>query len=398
MLILFFDTFIISSLDKGGLYNLSHMEKALSQYRDEFPTYKWKNKIDIVKYTLTSYSHIEWDKVIIRYECEDEFETIPFYNFCKDIFPNPIIENQRSASANEYCKALFRLDNGQNPWIFFSPNNDHPYIGQPCELLKCLEIANELENKHPDKNVSVLYSHYTESMIDNRITDPQWGHYDSCFKKVIFENDRVIATISNKLTLDSVKIYRLNYLLSLFALSKVEGRLIRLEDTGFHMNYSKSMITVAPKVELCRHYDSYAHLMKWVPPLFIPTGFFESDIKVRYGYDDELAGWVTINPRKEMVSRKVDLVILLEDVYYFWSDRISHIDINPNFGNELSRTSINYYKNLLNPFHDRPLIINGSRSFIVWIGQILPWRNSYLLFVIFFWLKFLRNLVYNKKI
>lgn len=378
--ILFFDTYIISANDKGGLHKLNHMEKVLSIYRDNFSTYRWEKKIDIVKYTLCSYAKLKWEKVIIRFECEDENENESFFNFCKNLFPNAFIDNRRSATAKQYFDALSLLENGENPWIYMSSNNDHPYIGDPDFLPNCIKIANNLEKKYKDKDVCILYSHFTESMIDNKITDPQWGYFESNFKKNIYEDEKVIATISNKLVLDSIKIYRLNYLLDLFRKTKNKGRLIRTEDTGFHLNYDNSLITVSPKVELCRHYDSYAHLMKWVPPLFIPNGFFEFDIKIRYGYENNVNGWVSVNPNKNYISSEVDLCCFLEDLPTFWSDRISVIDKNPEFELKVSRDTSTYYQNLLNPFHTRNKITNVFRSIFVWIGQVLPWRNSAILF------------------
>ena len=379
--ILFFDTYIISANDKGGLHKLNHMEKALSIYRDNLSTYKWVKKIDIVKYTLCSYAKIKWEKVILRFECEDENETESFHCFCKNLFPNALIENKRSDTAKKYLDSLTLLDNGNNPWIYMSSNNDHPYIGDPIFLLNCIEIANNLEKKYIDKNVSILYSHYTESMIDNKITEPQWGYFESIFKKILYEDEKVIATVSNKLTLDSIKIYRLNFLLNIFTKTKNYGRLIRTEDTGFHLSYSKKLITISPKVELCRHYDSYAHLMKWIAPLFIPVGFFEFNIKIRYGYEHNINGWVSVNPNKNNISKEVDLCCVLEDLPSFWTDRIIIVDINPAFELKENYMDLTYYKNLLNPFHTRNKITNILRSFFVWAGQILPWRNSSLIFL-----------------
>jgi hypothetical protein len=374
--ILFFDTYIISTNDKGGLHKLNHMEKALSTYRDKFSTYRWEKKIDIVKYTLCSYAKIKWDKVVIRFECEDENETESFHLFCKDLFPHALIENKRSATAKQYFESLSLLDNGKNPWIYLSSNNDHPYLGDPEFLPICLDVANKLETRYDNKDLCILYSHFTESMIDNKITEPQWGYFESNFKKIIYEDENVIATVSNKLTLDSIKIFRLDYLLNLFIKSKNKGRLIRTEDTGFHLNYSKSLITIAPKIELCRHYDSYAHLMKWVPPLFIPVGFFDFNIKIRYGYENNIKGWVSVNPNKDEISNEIDLCCLLEDLPFFWKDRISTIDINPAFELKGSKQELIYYKNLLNPFHSRKKLINIFRSIFVWLGQISPRRNS----------------------
>lgn len=71
-----------------------------------------------------------------------------------------------------------------------------------------------------------------------------------------------------------------------------------------------------------------------VPPLFIPAGFFEKKIKIRYGYSDYKKGWVNINPLIEKYSFEdssgADLKILLEEIPLFWKKRISCLDINKN--------------------------------------------------------------------
>ena len=59
---------------------------------------------------------------------------------------------------------------------------------------------------------------------------------------------------------------------------------------------------VVPFKELFRHFDGYWHQSisnNQCPAIDIPPGFFENDIKVRYGYDDYKEGWVNINPKKE---------------------------------------------------------------------------------------------------
>ena len=74
------------------------------------------------------------------------------------------------------------------------------------------------------------------------------------------------------------------------------------------------------------------------PSLDIPRGFFESKIKIRYGYNDYKEGWVNINPKNPnyYASDKTgtDYKITLEDIPLFWKDRIIEIDENPNIDEE----------------------------------------------------------------
>ena len=99
MLVLFFDTFIVHGIgDKGGHYKSSVNATTLGSIRDIYPKYKWQKKIDVVKYTLCSYAEIAWDKVVIRFECEDKSETESFLAFCRQLFTMAVIETQRSAT------------------------------------------------------------------------------------------------------------------------------------------------------------------------------------------------------------------------------------------------------------------------------------------------------------
>jgi hypothetical protein len=74
------------------------------------------------------------------------------------------------------------------------------------------------------------------------------------------------------------------------------------------------------------------------PSLEIPTNFFESNIKIRYGYDDYKEGWVNINPKNRNYyafdKSGTDYKFTLEDIPLVWKDRISIIDSNPNINEE----------------------------------------------------------------
>ncbi len=368
MLILFFDTYIVSGIgDKGGIYNSQSLIRGLSGIRDIFHTYRWQRKIDVVKYTLASYSKIKWDKVIIRFECEDQDETSGFSAYCRELFPSAGIFNERSATAAKYFDALSAINECDDIWIFFSPNNDHPYLAEPGELSRLVLIADKISDIYPSHTVSLLYSHLTESMNDNRMTDPQWGYFGFKFKKVIYEDNDVIVNMSNIAPLDSIQIFRLGYLKKIFSTTKNMGRVIRLEDTEFCSSKNHNVIQICPKIELCRHYDSYEHIMDYVPPLFIPDGFFEKNIKIRYGYDEGRKDWVNINPLKSTMTADVDLQILSDDMPHFWLDRISEIDINPLFPQNLHKSDLAYYNNIHNPWGGRTKLFNLARSLYIFI-------------------------------
>ncbi len=368
MLILFFDTYISSANgDKGGSYRSTYVEEVLGSVRDKYPLYKWQRKIDVVRYTLTSYASIPWDKVVIRFVCEDKDEEKSFENFCRDLFPKAKIERKRSALAAEYLEALGDLSVTDDAWVFFSPNNDHPYLARPDDLMQCINLANRIAIEHPANDVGLLFSHFTESMLDNRPSDPQWGYFGFKFKTIIEESELAYVTKSNIAPLDSIQVFKLGFLKKLFRETQNSGRVIRLEDTEFCSSPDHNFIQICPKIELCRHFDGYTHIMKYVPPLFIPPGFFERHIKIRYGYETRKDGWVNINPNADWLSEHIDLPILFADLPYFWHDRIAEVDKNPTFSEPIDRMKLEFYKNFNNPWHTKSRARNLIRSFYIYV-------------------------------
>ena len=370
MLILFFDTYISAGIgDKGGANKSEKMIRSLDKIRDDSYSYKWQRKIDVVKYTLASYSKIKWDRVIIRFECEELSETAGFKVYCKEIFPEAEVYNERSDTAAKYFNALSAINESDSAWVFYSPNNDHPYLGASEDMERYVKLADKVTLENPTNIVSLVYSHFTEGMTDNRMSDPKWGSFGYKLKKVIYEDADLILTKSNKAPLESCQLFKLGYLKYIFFSTKNLGRVIRLEDTEFILSRNHNIIQIHPKIELCRHYDSYAHVMDldYVPPLFIPDGFFEKSIKIRYGYDDWRNGWVNVNPLISSITPAVDLLTLFDDIPYFWMDRISEIDVNPLFPQDLNKNNLPYYNNIRNPWRKRPKLFNCMRSLYILI-------------------------------
>lgn len=354
-MILFFDTFIVSRHTNTGAGSLGdkRRETNLNAFMDCSYTYRFQSKIDIVKYTLASYAIINWDKVIIRFECEDVEDVDDFQAYCRNIFPKAEVTNSRSDTAQKYAMALESLKVYGNPWIFFSPNNDHVFLNQPEKFNPLINLAEECERKYPEAIVSVLYSHFTESQNDLTPKHPLWGYYAG-FKRLLETHDFAYVATSNVAIIDSNKIFRLNFLISIFRNTRNKGRVIRIEDTEFYLSKINE-ITVIPREELCRHYDSYLNVTELVPPLFIPDGFFTNGIKIRYGYNEWRKGHVNINPlHKEYGSSEgcSDLLCLKNDIPYFWRNRVKTMDVNVNFHDDkLISEDLYYYNVLLNPWH-----------------------------------------------
>ena len=350
---LFFDVFIEDAVP--GVYTRGHKERFEEDYkiRTASDAYKFQTKFDITRYSIDSYSYLDWESATFRIECENK-DHEKIYDEIKAKFPQASIEKKRSATAKEYCQALQKSNIPNDDWVFFSPNNDHPLIGNGSLINNLIQDAEYAEENYPNDFTTISFSHFTEALNMRDFSCHEWGSYGNVFAKVIRETDYSYTLQLNKLALDSLHIYTKKALLKIFCKSKVTSKVIRPEDTEFYLNEGIHLLII-PKAEICAHYDGYMHINHKVPPLFIPDGFFEGKIKIRYGYTDTKKGWVNINPSSKYFSYQnnnagADLKITLEELPIFWRSRISVIDKNPAFID--IPTPFQYKDDLFNPWRD----------------------------------------------
>lgn len=376
-MILFFDVYIVSwesfsKAIKDKKFDINVLKASI--YRNGNDKYKFISKLEITKYTLLSYSIINWSEVFIRFECEDKEEEEKFINFCKKIFPECNIENNRSDTSDKFYQSLKKIKKFGNPWIWFCPNNDHPFLSDPDNLNKLISYSEVYEEKY-NIDVSILYSHFSESMNNYNFFHYLYRDYYLSMNKKINETKSHILTLSERFTIDSIKIFRLELLLEIFKNNKNKKRVIRTEDTSFYM-IDKPLLTVCSKTELCRHYDSYSFAEK-VPPLFIPNGIYDSSIKVAYGFSEYKKNYININPNldfKDIIDGKTDLINREDRIPFFWINKIKKFEKNKDF--DLNNKKFN--KELIylnNPFKDEKIYIyifvNFYRLFIFYIKKII---------------------------
>jgi hypothetical protein len=208
--------------------------------------------------------------------------------------------------------------------------------------------------------VLILYSHFTESV--NSITPDRFLYgFTGEYVKVLLETDDAFVVLREEIPLLSTHIIRTRQLHDLM-FEAGENRVITTECLGKYLNIKSKCIQIIPKTEHCRHYDGYMHTYSVVndyvsadrvPPLFIPNGFFENDIRIKYGYDKYFLNFTNINPNSEhyIFSSKAgtDIGDLLSNLPLFWKDRVSHIDVNPLFM-EPKFENISLAKRIINPW------------------------------------------------
>jgi hypothetical protein len=350
-MILYYDNYID---DKPLLF---HSVKTNQSIRRKDSQYKMPRKLDIAKYTLASYKIISWSKVIIKFDVVDEEDRELFIKYAKELFPDAEIIPHRSDNQKAYRETVEQICKLDDEWIFYTPNNDHPIIASDIShLYKLLEKAIEFKKKY--KFVSIIYSMFSEYC--------NYNEYNKYWKytKIIDNDDIAISFVKYNGDNNSLQIVHRDLLKYWFCSRDLGNvRIIRAEDVEKFFRTPNQLI-IAPKKEICAHFDGYSHLKGHVtqitadqiPPLFIPNGFFDNSIRIAYGYPDYREGWVNINPSAKYFSFRskkngTDLKIGLQDIPLFWKDRIKDIDINPFADlNKLNRKRDEYFEVLYNPW------------------------------------------------
>lgn len=365
-MILYFDNYITDQPLHQGWNKVRNIER---QVRNGCQTYKTHSRLDIAKYTLASYAQLAWTNVVIKYELQDSSKIEEFDRFILELFPKAIIIHNRSDSQSEYQKSIELLKSLGDEWIFYSPNSDHVFIDvNKNSFDHLIQKANSLKSINRN-NISIVYSHFPEvncasqsGHIINRLYRPD--------TKIIEEDEYCISQNYPKGNLDSIQILHIDLLQNWFFSNDCgNNKIIRSESLAPFIK-PPQQIVITPKHEICRHYDGYMHTIyggtiiylspEKVPPLFIPPGFFDKNIKISYGYDEYREGWVNINPIKNNYSfndcsNGTDIMCTVEELPLFWQERISQIDINPKADlNEMAEISLEKKELLSNPWKNIP--------------------------------------------
>lgn len=300
------------------------------------------SNFDIFKYSLASLAvAYPWSKVILKIELDpiylnrkdelEEFITQEFKNFKVDL------SWKRNEYQNDWKQTYDLLDDNL---IWFYCNHDHIFFDSSKEYLE------ELVNTVKDEEIcSVQFSHFPEN-----IRTVKQGLYPHPLMP--YKQDPSYQANENCLSVDSINFDSIQIITKeLYHRWWFEGefnhiKLPRPDYFGIGLAELKPVPThktVVPLKEICRHFDGYQHIQPAInnnqcPAIDIPPGFFENNIKIRYGYDDYKEGWVNINPKNDYYyaynKSGTDYKFTLEDLPLVWKSRISAIDSNPNIDEE----------------------------------------------------------------
>lgn len=291
------------------------------------PWFTKDNRFDVFKYCLSSYASIQnlFRKVILFVKLDepytDRFEEIEKYVF--SIFDETEVHlfDHRLEHTNQwknFCKEWL-VDDSEVLW--YSGNDDHIFIDYDAEFVK--------SNMSYFQNECAIdsmfgYSHYPEAM-----------RYSVNRSQVHLVNNKNTIKWNNTTdTINSMTAVKSKRFKDYWEDANFGDQIIhRLDEFFLDRILSFSTEYISPTRELCRHHDGYNHIgynNHIVPPLQIPPGFFENDIKISIGTNHRKSGYTTFNPNSVNLFAHnpdgCDYKWLESDIPFFWRDKISTIE------------------------------------------------------------------------
>jgi hypothetical protein len=320
------------------------------------------SKLEILKYSLASYAvAYPWKRVILNIQLDEGYDSEENKNNLKNFIFNEfkntdlVFSDKRNLTQQDWINTYNLLNDDV---IFYQCNHDHIFIDNSNEYLSELVKLRDLYKE----NLTISTSHFPEAIRTSKPGYIDHNEFVSTNPNSTYElkNNHIFyeGKILDSLIVITKEIYH-NWFLEgdwstiqvpkeLFPSGQME--LTRTEGTGIigiggikdilGSPFIKQKIAI-PYKELFRHFDGYWHQKisnNQCPAIDIPPGFFEQDIKIRYGYNDYKEGWVNINPKNPNYyaydKTGTDYKFTLEDLPLVWKNRISIIDSNPDIDEE----------------------------------------------------------------
>jgi hypothetical protein len=314
-------------------FNIIVTSDGISKYH----RYEWLpvyDRVNIFKYCLSSYTALKplITKSIFYVELGKEFEDRKedLERYILNLYPDCELNWYRNTSAQQWrdtCEKHFKPDD----LIWYSGNDDHIFIDYDLDVV-CDGI--KLLSEDPDPMAIMYYSHWQEQC---RLSNFKNGTLTESGNFVKF-------TYSN---FDSIQLLKGIRMTAYWSDTKLDGMLLRRTD-ALNDYYRVESTFYAPTRELVRHYDGYSHLgANWAeggtqspylsnvaPPLVIPPGFFDNNIKIRFGFKERKEGWITSDCMSNLYTAKqdgVDCRWLESDIPLFLRDKITEIEYSPDY-------------------------------------------------------------------
>lgn len=297
------------------------------------------NRFDIFKYCLASRAVMApvVDKFVFYIDlAEFAPRQAEMLEYMESIFPKDKLEVHwhridRTQKWRDMCNERFTDD---NQLVWYEGNDDHIFIDSDLDMIKAAQATLRAEE---DPNAVVYYSHWPEQM---RMSLLHNGELTPDGNFIKFQWD----TVDSLLLMKASRFKRY-----WFETDCGDDNMYRTDPLGWQYGYKIPGTVYSPTKELIRHYDGYSHVGKLLgtiaPPLYVPLGFFEHDMKVCVGYPERREGWTNLYAAAERLYSQTpnghEARWVQTDIPLFWRNHISKLDINPDQNTELLKQARN---------------------------------------------------------
>jgi len=407
-MVLLFNCFITNKSSTGGHWERLRAQGEIGVTQDR-GNLRTENKVDIAKYTLSSLSKFyPWKRAIIKIELDKDYYSEEneknLEKFIREEFKgiDLIYSNKRNLIQQDWIDTYHLIN---DDLVHYCCNHDHVALNNSTKYIQQLIENVKINNKN--EYITIAYSNWPE--FTRSAKSGYIDHYEYIPKKLNekykLEKDYFsyegycydsIHIISKKLYEDWFLKHKWDDSINLFPpntfksghleLPRIDG--VGIIDLGFIRNQIFKDPTpiqkiIIPYKELARHFDGHFYqgiTNNQVPALDIPLGFFENNIKIRYGYDDYKEGWTNINPKNPYYyaynKLGTDYKFTLEELPLFWKNKISEIDSNPDIDKkeiiqyrlksilEMIYTDAHIYPTKYHPYIDKELETNILNEYL----------------------------------
>jgi hypothetical protein len=360
-MVLLFNCFITNKSSTGGHWENMRAQGVIGVTQDR-GNLRTDDKINIAKYTLSSLSKFyPWKRAIIKIQLDEEYfsedNKKSLESYIREEFKgiDLIYSDKRNLIQQDWIDTYSLIN---DDLVHYCCNHDHVALNNSIE-----DVYNFIKNvkqNNQDENITIAYSNWSEFVrtakegyidhhdyspskpnLDYKLDENYFSYKGHCYDSVhiiskkLYENWFLKHNWDDNLNRFPQGTFKSGHL----ELPRTDG--VGIIDIGFIRNKMFNDPTpiqniIIPYKELARHFDGHFYqgiTNNQVPALDIPIGFFEKNIKIRYGYDDYKEGWTNINPKNNHYyaydKSGTDYKFTLEELPLFWKDKISIIDSNP---------------------------------------------------------------------
>jgi hypothetical protein len=279
------------------------------------------NKVDILKYSLASFSKIyPWSKVILKIQLDNA------YSHRQEELKQFILQEFQGRKLHlEWIRNIKQkdwqatYDLFDDHLIWYCGNHDHIYIDNNLKYLN--NIINDLSKY----DVAMMcYSHYPEFIRNSHIAGNPVELQENSINFISGDIDAV-----HIVTKELYKLWWFGNDVSQYDFPRPDWKTWLRPAKGD----IPEALCLVPYRELCRHFDGYTAFNitnNVCPAIEIPDGFFDNNIKISHGTFQRKSGFINLNAlNKNYIAfdnSGTDYKFNLEDIPEFWKTRISKIE------------------------------------------------------------------------